>query len=165
MVFCSTKSLAGKIFTETRDNPPLQTPGATGLYFTLHVSWLIWTFDLWAKIVSICLSIDPHPYSMLQFLGHFLYLLSFLLCYAELYYISVSSICCPLAIRHVSHDSCFLCFTAADFLGEKLAWFFGITTPKYQYIIDEYHRLKKEVRPLLIHPYTRARYNDMRTYM
>ena len=36
-------------------------------------------------------------------------------------------------------------FAVADFLGEKLAWFFGITTPKYQYIIDEYHRIKEEV--------------------
>lgn len=32
----------------------------------------------------------------------------------------------------------------ADFCGEKLAWFFGITTPKYQYAIDEYYRLKEE---------------------
>ncbi|XP_046849200.1 protein FAM177A1-like [Xenia sp. Carnegie-2017] len=31
---------------------------------------------------------------------------------------------------------------AAEFLGEKLAAFFGITTPKYQYVIDEYYRLK-----------------------
>ena len=36
-------------------------------------------------------------------------------------------------------------FAAADFLGEKLAWFFGITAPKYQYIIDEYHKMKEEV--------------------
>nr|CAD7568783.1 unnamed protein product [Timema californicum] len=27
-----------------------------------------------------------------------------------------------------------------DYLGESLANFFGITTPKYQYEIDEYHR-------------------------
>ncbi|XP_061172500.1 protein FAM177A1-like [Saccostrea echinata] len=32
----------------------------------------------------------------------------------------------------------------ADTCGEKLAWFFGITTPKYQYAIDEYYRLKEE---------------------
>ncbi|XP_028396028.1 protein FAM177A1-like isoform X2 [Dendronephthya gigantea] len=32
---------------------------------------------------------------------------------------------------------------AAEFLGEKLASFFGITTPKYQYVIDEYYRLKE----------------------
>lgn len=36
-------------------------------------------------------------------------------------------------------------FVAADFCGEKLAWFFGITTPKYQSAIDEYHRMKEEV--------------------
>lgn len=35
-------------------------------------------------------------------------------------------------------------FNAAEFCGEKLADFFGITTPKYQYVIDEYHRLKEE---------------------
>lgn len=34
--------------------------------------------------------------------------------------------------------------SAADFCGEKLAWFFGITSPKYQYAIDEYYRLKEE---------------------
>ncbi|XP_048737801.2 protein FAM177A1-like [Ostrea edulis] len=32
----------------------------------------------------------------------------------------------------------------ADSCGEKLAWFFGITTPKYQHAIDEYYRLKEE---------------------
>ncbi|CAG2255353.1 unnamed protein product [Mytilus edulis] len=32
----------------------------------------------------------------------------------------------------------------ADTCGEHLAWFFGITTPKYQYAIDEYYRLKEE---------------------
>ncbi|KAK3591621.1 hypothetical protein CHS0354_013805 [Potamilus streckersoni] len=32
----------------------------------------------------------------------------------------------------------------ADTCGEKLAWFFGITTPKYQYAIDEFYRLKAE---------------------
>lgn len=41
------------------------------------------------------------------------------------------------------HVLCF--FVAADFCGEKLAWFFGITTPKYQSAIDEYHRMKEEV--------------------
>ncbi|XP_041354532.1 protein FAM177A1-like [Gigantopelta aegis] len=34
--------------------------------------------------------------------------------------------------------------SAADLCGEKLAWFFGITSPKYQYAIDEYYRLKEE---------------------
>ncbi|XP_066282078.1 protein FAM177A1-like [Branchiostoma lanceolatum] len=33
---------------------------------------------------------------------------------------------------------------ACDFLGEKLAWFFGITSPKYQYAIDEYERMKRQ---------------------
>lgn len=31
-------------------------------------------------------------------------------------------------------------------MGEKLASLFGITTPKYQYAIDEYYRIKKEVQ-------------------
>nr|CAD7195756.1 unnamed protein product [Timema douglasi] len=31
-----------------------------------------------------------------------------------------------------------------DYLGESLANFFGITTPKYQYEIDEYHRMLAE---------------------
>ncbi|KAG7247774.1 hypothetical protein CRUP_010369 [Coryphaenoides rupestris] len=29
-------------------------------------------------------------------------------------------------------------------MGEKMASLFGITTPKYQYAIDEYYRIKKE---------------------
>lgn len=33
-----------------------------------------------------------------------------------------------------------------DYMGERLASLFGITTPKYQYAIDEYYRMKKEVR-------------------
>ena len=33
-----------------------------------------------------------------------------------------------------------------DYMGEKMASLFGITTPKYQYAIDEYYRIKKEVR-------------------
>ncbi|KAI0220413.1 hypothetical protein LSAT2_028088 [Lamellibrachia satsuma] len=34
--------------------------------------------------------------------------------------------------------------SAVDFCGEKLAWLFGITSPKYQYAIDEYNRLEAE---------------------
>jgi len=40
----------------------------------------------------------------------------------------------------------FSTFHAAEFCGEKLADFFGITAPKYQYAINEYHRLKQEER-------------------
>jgi len=36
-----------------------------------------------------------------------------------------------------------------DYLGEKLAAFFGITTPKYQYVIDEYNRMIEMVSTLL----------------
>lgn len=32
-----------------------------------------------------------------------------------------------------------------DFLGEKIASVLGISTPKYQYAIDEYYRMKREV--------------------
>ncbi|KAK7905262.1 hypothetical protein WMY93_017869 [Mugilogobius chulae] len=34
--------------------------------------------------------------------------------------------------------------SVCDFMGEKLANLFGITSPKYQYAIDEYYRIKKE---------------------
>eukprot|EP00064_Thunnus_orientalis_P011972 superscaffoldBa00001784_g12005 len=34
--------------------------------------------------------------------------------------------------------------TVCDYMGERLASLFGITTPKYQYAIDEYYRMKKE---------------------
>ncbi|XP_017775513.1 PREDICTED: protein FAM177A1-like [Nicrophorus vespilloides] len=33
---------------------------------------------------------------------------------------------------------------ACDYLGESLASFFGITTPKYQYEIEEYKKIEKE---------------------
>ncbi|KAB1278343.1 Protein FAM177A1 [Camelus dromedarius] len=35
-------------------------------------------------------------------------------------------------------------FLVCDFLGEKIASVLGISTPKYQYAIDEYYRMKKE---------------------
>lgn len=38
-----------------------------------------------------------------------------------------------------------------DYMGERLASLFGITTPKYQYAIDEYYRMKKEVRQTHLH--------------
>jgi len=34
--------------------------------------------------------------------------------------------------------------TVCDYLGEKLAYFFGITSPKYQYAISEMERVQKE---------------------
>ncbi|XP_047244347.1 protein FAM177A1-like isoform X1 [Girardinichthys multiradiatus] len=34
--------------------------------------------------------------------------------------------------------------SACDYLGERMASLFGITSAKYQYAIDEYHRIKKE---------------------
>ncbi|XP_028849662.1 protein FAM177A1 [Denticeps clupeoides] len=34
--------------------------------------------------------------------------------------------------------------SVCDYLGEKLASLMGITSPKYQYAIDEYYRMKKE---------------------
>ncbi|XP_037306125.2 protein FAM177A1 [Pungitius pungitius] len=34
--------------------------------------------------------------------------------------------------------------SACDYLGERMASLFGITSAKYQYAIDEYHRMKKE---------------------
>jgi len=47
----------------------------------------------------------------------------------------------------------YLLFLVADTCGEHLAWFFGITTPKYQYAIDEYYRMKEEVSKLHINTY------------
>lgn len=35
-------------------------------------------------------------------------------------------------------------YEACDAMGEKLAWTFGITSPKFQYEIDEYYRMKRE---------------------
>lgn len=35
-------------------------------------------------------------------------------------------------------------FQAADAAGEKLAWWFGITKPKFLYEIEEFNRMKKE---------------------
>lgn len=35
-----------------------------------------------------------------------------------------------------------------DYLGESLASFFGITTPKYQYEIEEYHRVIAEEKEM-----------------
>jgi len=32
----------------------------------------------------------------------------------------------------------------ADFCGEKLAWMFGITSPKYQYYIDQHNKIQAE---------------------
>ena len=34
--------------------------------------------------------------------------------------------------------------SAADYAGEKLAWWFGITKPKFLYEIEEFNRMKKE---------------------
>ncbi|MCJ8737240.1 hypothetical protein PDJAM_G00021740 [Pangasius djambal] len=34
--------------------------------------------------------------------------------------------------------------SVCDYLGERMASMLGITTPKYQYAIDEYYRIKKE---------------------
>lgn len=51
---------------------------------------------------------------------------------------------------------CTVCFIylVCDFLGEKIASVLGISTPKYQYAIDEYYRMKKEVCTFL-HPLNR----------
>lgn len=36
-----------------------------------------------------------------------------------------------------------------DFFGEKLAWFFGITSPKYYYEIEEFKRMEEEEKERL----------------
>uniref|UniRef100_A0A8C5N7H2 Uncharacterized protein n=1 Tax=Gouania willdenowi TaxID=441366 RepID=A0A8C5N7H2_GOUWI len=35
--------------------------------------------------------------------------------------------------------------SACDYIGERMASLFGLTSAKYQYAIDEYYRIKKEV--------------------
>ncbi|MXQ86544.1 hypothetical protein E5288_WYG009364 [Bos mutus] len=45
--------------------------------------------------------------------------------------------------------------SVCDFLGEKIASVLGISTPKYQYAIDEYYRMKKEATATKI-PITRT---------
>ncbi|RUS71851.1 hypothetical protein EGW08_020385 [Elysia chlorotica] len=35
--------------------------------------------------------------------------------------------------------------SVADYCGERLAWLLGITTPKYQYAINEHNRIQKEI--------------------
>merc|ERR1712087_311508 len=47
-------------------------------------------------------------------------------------------------MMHYMSTAAYKTWRVADFCGEKLAWFFGITTPKYQSAIDEYHRRKEE---------------------
>lgn len=43
------------------------------------------------------------------------------------------------------HQKIFFFYLACDYLGERMASLFGITSAKYQYAIDEYYRIKKEV--------------------
>ena len=43
------------------------------------------------------------------------------------------------------HHNEFYFPTVCDYLGERLAYFFGITSPKYGYALSEYNRLEKEV--------------------
>ena len=47
-------------------------------------------------------------------------------------------------------DTVMICILGAEYCGEKLADFFGITAPKYQYAINEYHRMKEEVGYMLV---------------
>ena len=53
-------------------------------------------------------------------------------------------LCYPFLSGALSNEQ--FSVTVADACGEKLAWFFGITSPKYQAAIDEFYRLKHEVR-------------------
>ncbi|XP_072170495.1 uncharacterized protein [Diadema setosum] len=47
-------------------------------------------------------------------------------------------------IWHYMVAASFATYRACDFMGEKLAYFFGITSPKYAYAISEYNRLEAE---------------------
>ncbi|CAG5128394.1 unnamed protein product, partial [Candidula unifasciata] len=48
---------------------------------------------------------------------------------------------CLYYVTMVARKSLF----AAELCGEKLAWFFGITSPKYGYALEEYKRMEKEI--------------------
>ena len=50
-----------------------------------------------------------------------------------------------LSIEKKSSKFCGLCAAACDYLGERMASLFGITSAKYQYAIDEHNRIRKEV--------------------
>jgi len=49
-------------------------------------------------------------------------------------------------LLHFSSSATWKGYRAAHFCGEKLAWFFGITSPKYHYEIEEYKRRVKEIK-------------------
>ncbi|KAF7251628.1 hypothetical protein EYD10_02704 [Varanus komodoensis] len=60
-------------------------------------------------------------------------------CYEKMY---KANDCCVCNIdKHICH---LFIHSVCDFLGEKIASVLGISTPKYQYAIDEYYRMKKE---------------------
>ncbi|CAL1531328.1 unnamed protein product [Lymnaea stagnalis] len=46
---------------------------------------------------------------------------------------------------HYASAAAHMSLSAADFCGEKLASLLGITTPKYQYAIEEYKRREREL--------------------
>ncbi|GFV00170.1 protein FAM177A1 [Trichonephila clavipes] len=42
-------------------------------------------------------------------------------------------------------------FSVCDYLGEHLAWFLGITSPKFQYEIEQFEKMAKEEEELQKH--------------
>ncbi|XP_035220961.1 protein FAM177A1-like isoform X2 [Stegodyphus dumicola] len=40
--------------------------------------------------------------------------------------------------------------SVCDYLGENLAWFLGITSPKFQYELEQYEKIVKEFSPIQI---------------
>ena len=47
-------------------------------------------------------------------------------------------------VINIMPAACLFITTVCDYLGEKLAWFFGITTPRYGYVVEEWERMKLE---------------------
>lgn len=50
------------------------------------------------------------------------------------------------AFRLYSFSLLLLNFTAIVYVGEKLAWYLGITSPDWQYAIDIYEDMEREVK-------------------
>lgn len=45
---------------------------------------------------------------------------------------------------HQAHSSSTRILSACDFVGEKIATFLGITTPKYDYEIEQFKKIQQE---------------------
>ncbi|XP_020357005.1 protein FAM177A1 isoform X1 [Oncorhynchus kisutch] len=90
-----------------------------GPYFLFHM-WRVATSTISGKYGIMCTRLKIHTYEC-----------------QNISYINVMF--CVLVILCIC-----LVLSVCDYLGERMASLFGITSPKYQYAIDEYYRMKKE---------------------